>query len=193
MGEKMNGSKREGYSKDYNHIREEDLESVINDFGPVSEPDLEKSISEIIEHLTPGSKNEFGLFKNIIPLGLSLVGLNKNMIIINIEAKRMLEDEESKSILYTTIAHEIGHIIFMKQTYSHPEYTIAYKTTLEVEADKIALILLKEIYDNPKELLLKQIYLAFNKTLELEDVKKEEMALAIAFKEGREKALIGVD
>jgi len=179
--------------KDYTKIKIEDLDKMLEDFGVVSDPDLEKSISEIIDQLLgSGSKIKIVICEYIIPLGISSTGPSSNMILISTKSKELLKSEEGKSIVYATIAHEIGHIMFMKQTDYHYEDTMEYKIKSEIEADKVALSLLKNIYDNPKEIMLKQMNRAFNKMLDIENVDKQKMDLAIAFKEERTKALMGI-
>lgn len=178
------------HEKDYEKIKEEDFDQMLEDFGRVNDPDLEQSISGIIDHLIgPGSKLKIVLCENIIPLGIASVGVGHSVLIISTKAADLLQSEEGRQIVYATLAHEIGHIVFTKKTDYHYEDTMEYKIKHEIEADRIALGLLKIIYDNPKDILLKQINRAFNKMTDIENVDPVKMDLAIAFKEEREKAL----
>lgn len=161
----------------------------------VDDPCLEEEIREIIYQLFNNvekyaSSITFALYEDIIPLGHLWITPQKHLILINIEAKEMLKSEEGRAIVCATLAHEIGHIYDAKNTHYYFEDTLEFRVKAEVKADQIALILMKRIYDNPKEILLKQINRAFNKMLDIENVDKVKMDLAIAFREERTKALM---
>jgi hypothetical protein len=177
------------------------------DWEPVNDPELEKSILAMVNQLIEpeaASKIDFVLVKDMPFLGLTVVDTDKERhwgtcrsyshILINIKVKTMLENDEGKDIVYAILAHEIGHTMTCEDKYFEGEEMEHYYMEpcfleWEIESDKKALILLKNIYDNPKEILLKQInYVLKN----MYKNPKINIRLTMELNEKREKALMEI-
>lgn len=162
----------------------------------VRDPDLKRDIFKIIcllfnNNKEIASKIMFTLCEDYLPIGCLKIFTEKKYVIeISTRAKKMLKSEEGRAIICAIIAHEIGHLLFMEETNFYFEHSLDFKTKAEVEADKIALILLGRICSNPKELLLRQIDWALNATLSCENVTQDEITLAEMFVKERKKNLV---
>ena len=107
--------------------------------------------------------------------------------VININIKTMLNDEEEKDIVYAMLAHEVGHTMTCTDKYFKGEEIQPCILEWEIEADKKAVMLLENIYDNPKEILLKQINYVRNICGDIDQV---DIRLTMELAQKRESALL---
>lgn len=175
----------------YGRFKEEHLDAVLKEYGLVSNQDLEKTVSEIIHHLLGSdAKIRICLCEKMGPLALTLNGPNLCMICVNsYESKELLQNEEGRNILYATLAHEIGHIDDTKKTKYHYENTLEWSLDAEIKADQLALVLLKRIFSNPREIMMKQIIRALDKNLNI-TASQANVDLGVAIYKARRKALL---
>lgn len=111
-------------------------------------------------------------------------------ILVNIKIKAMLNNEEEKDIAYAMLAHEVGHTLTCKDKYFEVEGDPLYILEWEIESDKKALTLLGNVYDNPKEILLKQINYAHQAVVKYENATSEDIFLTAELAEKRRNALL---
>lgn len=150
----------------------------------IDDLELEKAILGIMNQLHKQeevSKIDIVLVKDMVNLGLTIIDKDKERhwgtcrsfshILVNIKVKTMLENEDEKDIVYAILAHEIGHIMSMEDKYFEIEETAGCILEWEIESDKKALMLLGNIYDNPKDILLKQINYVRKRIYDCEDAK----------------------
>lgn len=143
-----------------------------------SDPELEKEILAIFCHLLPKSealKVTFRLCDKINPIATLWMMPERYLLLINIKAKELLRNRKDKKLLYATLAHEIGHIKDTQETGLDFEKTIDLRVKKELRADEIAISLLEKIYQNPKEIMLKQIDFALSATLNCDFASQEEI------------------
>lgn len=169
----------------------------------INDSKLEKTISSMIYKLfdnneKAASKIVFGIFKGMLPVGGLMMDLVNHFIFINAEVKEMLKNEDGKEIVYAVLAHEIGHIVDTRKNnycYEEPlknyscDYSLEQRLKYEVQADEIALVLLREIYSNPKEILFKQICFVMDNMLAYKNIKPASLDLAKMIFEARKNAI----
>jgi hypothetical protein len=158
---------------------------------------LEKEVSNLILKLlannkTSASNIHFGFFENMLPIGHLLIGPEGHLIFINIKAKEMIKDRVGRQILNATLAHEIGHIVDTKKNDYYFDESLSFRLEAEVRADRMALIMLRNIYKHPEEPLAKQIKFAMNTMLSLDNADPDKLDLAKKIFKKRKEAL-GID
>lgn len=167
----------------------------------VEDPELEKAILAIMNRLIEpeaAAKIDIVIVKEIPNLGLTIIDSDKERhwgtcrsyshILVNIKVKTMLENDEEKDIVHATFAHEIGHTMTCEDKYFEGKEMELYNLEWEIASDKKALMLLKNIYENPKDILLKQINHVRNTCRDLDEI---NISLTMELAEKREKALCG--
>ena len=162
----------------------------------IRDPDLVKSLSEIVCQLVEpeiASQIEIVLIDNVAYLGWFSVNLKlkKALILVNTKAKEMLLNKEGRKIVYATLAHEGGHIKDCLKNidfYSKEPEGLSIKS--EIAADKEALVLLRKIYNNPKDILLKQIEFNLKEISECKYATKTDKELTSNLAEKRRRALL---
>lgn len=167
----------------------------------VEDPELEKAILAIMNRLIApeaAAKIDLVIVKEMPSLGLAIIDSDKERhwgtcrsyshILMNIRVKTMLENDEEKDLVYATIAHEIGHTLTCEDKYFESEEIQPYNLEWEIESDKKALMLLKNISETPKEILLKQITHVRDTCRDHNEI---NIPLTMELAEKREKALCG--
>lgn len=167
----------------------------------VEDPELEKAILAIMNRLIEpeaAAKIDLVIVKEMPAMGLAIIDSDKERhwgtcrsyshILINIKVKIMLENDDGKDIVYATLAHEIGHTMTCEDKYFEGEEKQLYNLEWESASDKKALLLLTNIYENPKEILLKQINHVRNTCRDHDEI---NIPLTMELAEKREKALCG--
>lgn len=180
------------YVKMKDKIDDEYLDVLLKEAGYVSDRNGESTFLTIVEKLL-GNKSEIEicLCENLFALATTFVGPDRSIICINPgEAKELFQNEEGTGIVYVTLAHEIGHICDSKKTKFYYEDTLDWRLKAEVKADEIALELMKKMYANPEDILLKQMDRALNKQLVSRSATKGQKDLAVAIHEARKNALL---
>lgn len=158
----------------------------------VSDPELEKEILAIFCQLLPVSEAmqiTFGLCNEINPIATLWIMPDKHLLHINTSTRNLLKSSDGKKLLHAAIAHEIGHIKDAQETGLDFEKTTDLYIAKELRADEIAISLLEKIYQNPKEIMLKQIDFALNATLNCGFALQEEIKLAKLFANARKQAI----
>ncbi|HPN54714.1 MAG TPA: hypothetical protein PLB52_02170 [Candidatus Moranbacteria bacterium] len=167
----------------------------------ITDPELENQLSKITLSLAGASlfsKIKVILTDNIGCLGY--FGFNfqsaEGIIMVNVKAKKMLNDKEERSIVFATLSHEIGHIkhclenvAFYLKLKKGGDSFLEINDEVELSADREALPLLKKFYENPKEILLKQIEFAVQTVMQCEYATEEDKKATVALARKRREAL----
>lgn len=169
----------------------------------VEDPELLKTILDIINKmigLEAAAKIDIVLVTGLSGLGRAIVYRDKERhwgscksyfhVLVDIKVKPMLKNEEEKEIVCAMLAHEIGHTMTCKDQYFEIEEEPLYILEWEIESDKKALMLLGNIYDNPKEILKKQIDYVHHAVLEYENATSEDIFMTGELAEKRRNALL---